>query len=91
MDEVAQLLNAMVADGVISAYAVFGAVAQMRYTDAVATLDADILVAVPDSERLDILTPIYAYCTERGYDPDGEAVRVGAWPGLSSSSPCSMR
>lgn len=80
MDEVAQLLNAMVADGVISAYAVFGAVAQMRYTEAVATLDADILVAVPDSDRLDILTPIYAYCTERGYGPDGEAVRVGAWP-----------
>ena len=80
MDEVAQLLNAMVADGVILAYAVFGAVAQMRYTEAVATLDADILVAVPDAERLDVLTPIYKYCEARGYVPEGEAVRVGAWP-----------
>lgn len=35
MKQVAQLLNDMVADGVIDGYAVFGAVAQMRYTEAV--------------------------------------------------------
>ena len=80
MEGVARLLNAMVADGVISGYAVFGAVAQMRYTEAVATLDADILVAVPDSDRLDILTPIHEYCAAHGYAPEGKAVRVGAWP-----------
>ncbi|NQU38853.1 MAG: hypothetical protein HQ523_02765 [Lentisphaerae bacterium] len=80
MDEVAKLLNAMVEDGVISAYAVFGAVAQMRYTEAVVTLDADILVAVPEIGRLDVLTPIYEYCASRGFKPEGEAIRVGAWP-----------
>jgi hypothetical protein len=42
MDEVARLLNEMVRAGVIVDYAVFGAVAQMRYTEAVTTLDADI-------------------------------------------------
>lgn len=52
MKEVAKLLNAMVHAGVISNYAVFGAVAQMRYTEAVVTLDADILVAVPQPEAL---------------------------------------
>ena len=80
MDQVANLLNAMVEDGVISDYAVFGAVAQMRYTEAVATLDADILVAVPDEDRLDILTPIYEYCADLGFTPEEEAIRVGAWP-----------
>lgn len=80
MNEVAELLNAMVGEGVISGYAVFGAVAQMRYTEAVATLDADILVAIPDPERLDLLTPIYDFCRARGYVPEGDAVRVGAWP-----------
>ena len=49
----------MVKLGVISNYAVFGAIAQMRYTEAVATLDADILVALPDENRLDLLKPIY--------------------------------
>ena len=51
MIEVATLLNDMVQSGIISNYAVFGAVAQMRNTEAVATLDADILVAVPKFEK----------------------------------------
>ena len=80
MDEVARLLNRMVESGVISNYAVFGAIAQMRYTEAVATLDADILVAVPEPERLDVLSPIYEFCKASGYLPEGEAVRVGPWP-----------
>ncbi len=80
MDEVARLLNDMVTTGVIVEYAVFGAVAQMRYTEAVATLDADILVAVPDERSPDLLSPIYAFCKDRGYNAEGEAIRVGDWP-----------
>jgi len=80
MKQVAQLLNSMVADGVIADYAVFGAVAQMRYTEAVSTMDADVLVALPLDAGLDLLHPIYAYCAERGYVPEGEAIRVGDWP-----------
>jgi len=80
MDEVARLLNEMVQQGVITQFAVFGAVAQMRYTEAVATFDAGIRVAVPDEDALDLLSPIYAFCRERGYSPEGEAIRVGDWP-----------
>ena len=80
MDEVARLLNEMVQARVITNYAVFGAVAQMRYTEAVVTLDADILVAVPQPEALDALSPIYTFCRNRGYQPEGEAIRIGSWP-----------
>jgi hypothetical protein len=80
MKRVAQLLNEMRAAGVIADYAVFGAVAQMRYTEPVATLDADILIAVPPPGRLDVLAPIYQFCRNKGYHPEGEAVRIGAWP-----------
>lgn len=80
MKEVAELLNDMLDAGVISDYAVFGAVAQMRYTEAVSTMDAHILVALPDDEGLDLLSPIYSFCSERGYDPEGEAILVGDWP-----------
>ena len=80
MDKVAVLLNEMVEQGIIADYAVFGAVAQMRYTEAVVTLDADILVAVSEPDKLDVLSPIYAFCRERGYLPEGEAIRVGDWP-----------
>lgn len=70
----------MVSTGIITDYAVFGAVAQMRYTEAVATLDADILVALPDNQNLDVLRPIYEFCAARGYKPEGEAIRIGNWP-----------
>jgi len=78
--ELAQLLNEMQQAGVIRNYAMFGAVAQMRYTEPVATLDADVLVAVPAADRLDALSGIYEFCAARGYRPEGEAIRVGAWP-----------
>jgi len=80
MHKVARLLNDMVNAGIIKDYAVFGAVAQMRYTETILTLDADILVALPDPDALDMLNPIYAFCQERGYQPEGEAIRVGDWP-----------
>jgi len=78
--ELAQLLNEMQRAAVIRQYALFGAVAQMRYTEPVATLDADVLVAVPAADRLDALSGIYEFCAARGYRPEGEAIRVGAWP-----------
>jgi len=62
MDRVAVLLNKMVEQGIITDYAVFGAVAQMRYTEAVVTLDAVILVAIAEPDKLDVLSPIYAFC-----------------------------
>jgi len=78
--EVAVLLNAMRDSGVVIDYALFGAAAQMRYTEPVATLDADVLVAVPAPDRLDVLGSIYEFCRARGYDTEGESVRVGTWP-----------
>lgn len=70
----------MRSSGVIENYALFGAAAQMRYTEPVATLDAAVLVAVPQPDRIDVLGDIYAFCAARGYPPEGEAIRVGPWP-----------
>jgi hypothetical protein len=80
MKEVAELLNGLLEARIIKDYAVFGAVAQMRYTEAVATMDADILIAVRDPTAIDLLGGIYAFCAARGYQPEGEAIRVGDWP-----------
>jgi hypothetical protein len=52
----------------------------MRYTEPVATLDAHVLVALPSPEGLDVLTPVYEFCSRKGYSLEGEAVPVGAWP-----------
>lgn len=70
----------MKAAGVVEDFALFGAMAQMRYTAAVATFDADVLVAVPGPPKLDALSDVYRFCADRGYKPEGEAIRVGSWP-----------
>ncbi len=80
MKQIANLLNEMVDAGIITDYALFGAVAQIRYTEPVATLDADVLVGVPSPERVDVLSLIYSFCAGKGFVPEGEAVRVGEWP-----------
>lgn len=80
MREVAELLNGMREAGVIRNYALFGAMAQVRYTEPVSTFDVDVLVDLPDPQRMDALGPIYQYCTRLGWKPEGEAVRVGDWP-----------
>ncbi len=80
MRDLADLLNEMCRGGVVDNYAIFGAVAQMRYTEPVATLDADVLVSVPVSEGLDVRAPINGFCAERGFHPEGEAIRIGEWP-----------
>ncbi len=72
MKELAHLLNDMQQAGVIRNYALFGAVGQMRCTEPVATLHADLLVAGPAADRLDALSGIYEFCTARGYQPEGE-------------------
>lgn len=80
MKNVALLVNDMVKANIIGNYAVFGAVAQMKYTEAVVTLDVDILIDVSDDEGLASLSGIYTYCRDQGYYPEGEAIRVGNWP-----------
>jgi len=67
--ELAQLLNEMQRAGVIGNYALVGATAQMRYTEPVDAAD-----------RLDVLGGVYEFCATKGYRPEGEAIRVGAWP-----------
>ena len=80
MRDVAVLLNELKSSGIVLDYALFGAAAQMRYTEPVATLDAEVLVVVPSPGRLDMLAPVYAFCATRGFVPEGESIRVGAWP-----------
>jgi len=80
MRELAQLLNDMQVAGVIQNYALFGAMAQMRYTEPVATLDADVLFAVAAPERMDVLAEVYEFCTRRGFRSEGESIQIGAWP-----------
>jgi hypothetical protein len=76
------VLNQMVSDGVISRYALGGAVGATFYLEPVATLDVDIFVFLGEntSSALLSLGPIYDYVLARGYRAEGEHLVIGDWP-----------
>ena len=40
----------------------------------------DVLVSVASADRFDVLGGINGFCAAKGYRPEGESIRVGAWP-----------
>jgi len=76
-----ELLNALQGDGVISHYAIGGAVAATFYLEPAATLDVDVFVLLSNpSGDLVSLTPIYEYLKARGGIEDREHIVLGDWP-----------
>lgn len=74
------VLNEMQAAGVISSYAIGGAVAAFVFIEPGATFDLDIFIGwSPGASGLLTLTPIYEYLRERGYFPRGAAVDIEGW------------
>ncbi len=82
MERTLEVLNGMEADGVFKRYAIGGAVAAIFYVEPFATYDLDIffVVATGAASALLILEPLYQYLTERGYQPQGEAILIEGWP-----------
>jgi len=76
-----EVINQMQADGVISKYAIGGAVGATFYLAPAATADLDLFVALPgDGGLLVSLSPIYEYLKSRGCAAQDEYIVVGDWP-----------
>jgi hypothetical protein len=89
MKETLDVLNRMVADGVIGQYAIGGAVATYSYIEATVTDDLDILIAVDilreqSTSGLLLLTPITQYLADADI-PNGARKEL-----LSAAGPCSF-
>jgi hypothetical protein len=86
MKETLDVINRMEADGVISRYAIAGAVAAYNYIDPTMTEDIDLLVAFDvalDKPRPALITlePIHSYLKRQGYDQfRAEGIMIGGWP-----------
>jgi len=72
----------MQADGVISHYAIGGAVGATLYLEPAATLDVDVFVilSAAPSGLLVSLSPIYEYLKSRGATVQDEHIVLGDWP-----------
>jgi len=81
MKETLQVINQMVADGVIDGYVIGGAIAATYYLEPINTSDVDIFFHVAISASgLVSLSPLYAYLRERGYEPKDETIEIAGWP-----------
>jgi hypothetical protein len=76
-----QAMNSLVANGVISSYAIGGAMGASFYLDAMLTEDVDAFVFLPPSAGLLISrTPVYEALSQQGGIVEREYVRFGEWP-----------
>lgn len=81
MRETLKVLNRMVRDEVVRAYAIGGAVAAIYYLEPFDTADLDVFVQVQTSGNdLTILAPIYEYLSKQGYKAQGEFIYIEDMP-----------
>jgi hypothetical protein len=80
-----QVINEVVADGIVRKYAVAGAVAALNYIEPTLTQDLDILISFDDlqsgSTGLATLEPLISWLKGRGYTEfKNEGIVVEGWP-----------
>jgi hypothetical protein len=81
MKETLQVLNQMVADGVIDGYVIGGAIAATYYLEPIDTDDLDVFFHVAVSAGgLITLSPLYEYLYKFGYEPQDETIEIAGWP-----------
>ena len=83
MKKTLEVLNRLRSNGIISDYAIGGAMGALFYTEAFATMDLDVFVLFPDDTNLLPLAPIYDQLKAWGYLPDAnesECINVEGTP-----------
>src|SRR3954469_1089917 len=80
MKQTLVIIEQLHADGIIGPYAIGGAVGAAFYLEPVATLDVDVFVLFEPAPLILTLSPIYEACAKRGYETEGEAIKIEGWP-----------
>jgi hypothetical protein len=80
MRQVFQVINSMVDDDVLEAYAIGGAIAATFYLEPVLTEDVDVFVHIAvEMPLFRELSPVYEYLGNKGYRPKREHVEIEGW------------
>lgn len=80
MEKTLQVLDELQREGVISRYAIGGAMAAMFYIEPVATYDLDVFVRLAENGKLISLSSIYDELRRRGYSTQRECVLIEGIP-----------
>jgi hypothetical protein len=76
--DVISAINDLRERGLIQGYAIYGAVAQAFWDEAIPTFDLDVLVLMPG--QIANLTPLYEWARERGYALEKEHIVISGVP-----------
>jgi hypothetical protein len=81
MERTLQILNELERDGVLSRYAIGGAMGATFYIEPLLTFDLDIIVLLSETKGgLLTLTPLYDVLRTKGYTEEGECVVIEGVP-----------
>jgi hypothetical protein len=81
MERTLQVLNELERDGVLSRYAIAGAMGATFYIEPLLTFDLDIIVVLPETkDGLLTLTSLYEVLRAKGYVEEGECVVIEGVP-----------
>lgn len=81
MERTLQVLNELERNGVLSRYAIGGAMGATFYTEPLLTFDLDVIVLLPQTKAgLLTLTPLYDALRAKGYAEEGECVVIEGVP-----------
>jgi hypothetical protein len=81
MERALQVLNSLEQEGIISHYAIAGAMGATFYAEPLLTFDLDIVVLLPQTESgLLSLSPLYEALRAKGYTEEGECVLIEGIP-----------
>jgi len=81
MEATLKVLNDLERSGVISRYAIGGAIGATFYVEPVLTFDLDVFVVLPQAQGgLLTLTPLYEALRARGYREEDECINIEGVP-----------
>jgi hypothetical protein len=81
MEQTLQVLNSLERDGVLSRYAIGGAMGTVFYVEPLLTFDLDVIVVLPQTKSgLLTLAPLYDALRSKGYQEEGECVLIEGVP-----------
>ena len=81
MERTLQILNDLDEQGILTRYAIGGAMAAAYYLEPFATFDLDVFVTFPAMTNLLItLSPLYDVLDKRGYKSEGDCVIIEGVP-----------
>ena len=81
MEKALQVINELEREGIITRYAIGGAVGAIFYVEPVLTYDVDVFISLPGvTGAVLLLTSVYEWLARKGYAPQQEHVMIEGVP-----------